>query len=198
MASYSSCLINGQYLVDFYIPHPSDYRYNAILNQRFWLQYHSRDKPIPHQQTLICSVLLTHPKPMLIAINSSLFATISTLLTRTHSFMVRSNSLPSTNGRVVTESVNSTGIYLNPTAISITTQFHVLMCRPIQSMSMPAHTPLLLCYFRICTSFVGATRISHNHQLEHIPLTKGLGYADAPNIFFSFLYTTFWGGHDKV
>ena len=42
MASYSSCLVDGRYLVDFYIPHPSDYRYNAI-NQRFWLQYHSRD-----------------------------------------------------------------------------------------------------------------------------------------------------------
>ena len=42
MASYSSCLVDGRYLVDFYISHPSDYRYNAI-NQRFWLQYHSRD-----------------------------------------------------------------------------------------------------------------------------------------------------------
>ena len=40
-ASYSSCLVDGRYLVDFYISHPSDYRYNAI-NQRFWLQYHSR------------------------------------------------------------------------------------------------------------------------------------------------------------
>ena len=42
MASYSSCLVDGRYLVDFYISHPSDYRYNAI-NQSFWLQYHSRD-----------------------------------------------------------------------------------------------------------------------------------------------------------
>ena len=42
MASYSLCLIDGRYLVDFYISHPSDYRYNAI-NQHFWLQYHSWD-----------------------------------------------------------------------------------------------------------------------------------------------------------
>jgi hypothetical protein len=42
MASYFSCLINGQYLVDFYISHRSDYQYNAI-NKHFWLQYHSQD-----------------------------------------------------------------------------------------------------------------------------------------------------------
>jgi hypothetical protein len=42
MASYPSCLIDGRYLVDFYISHPSDYRYNAI-NKRFWFQYHSQD-----------------------------------------------------------------------------------------------------------------------------------------------------------
>ncbi len=42
MASYPSCLIDGRYLVDFYISHPSDSLYNAI-NKRFWLQYHNRD-----------------------------------------------------------------------------------------------------------------------------------------------------------
>ncbi len=42
MATYSSCLIDGQYLVDFYISHPSDYRYITI-NKRFWLQYPSQD-----------------------------------------------------------------------------------------------------------------------------------------------------------
>jgi hypothetical protein len=42
MVSYYSCLVDGRYLVDFYISHPSDYRYNAI-NQHFWLQYHSWD-----------------------------------------------------------------------------------------------------------------------------------------------------------
>jgi hypothetical protein len=42
MVSYSSCLVGGQYLVDFYISHPSNYRYNAI-NKRFWLQYRSQD-----------------------------------------------------------------------------------------------------------------------------------------------------------
>ena len=42
MASYSSCLVDGRYLVEFYISHPSDSHYNAI-NKRFWLQYHSQD-----------------------------------------------------------------------------------------------------------------------------------------------------------
>jgi hypothetical protein len=35
-----SCLQDGRFLVDFYILHYSDVRYNAI-NQRYWLQYHS-------------------------------------------------------------------------------------------------------------------------------------------------------------
>ena len=39
---YSSCLVDGQYLVDFYISHPSNYQYNAI-NKHFWLQYCSQD-----------------------------------------------------------------------------------------------------------------------------------------------------------
>ena len=42
MSLYSSCLVDGRYLVDFYIAHPSNSWYNAI-NKRFWLQYHSRD-----------------------------------------------------------------------------------------------------------------------------------------------------------
>ncbi len=47
MASYSSCLVDGQYLVDFYISHPSDYQYN-VINKCFWLQYHSQDKIVHH------------------------------------------------------------------------------------------------------------------------------------------------------
>jgi hypothetical protein len=39
---YSSCLMDGRYLVDFYLPHPSDLRYNAI-NRRFLLQHHSQE-----------------------------------------------------------------------------------------------------------------------------------------------------------
>ncbi len=34
--------MDGRYLVDFYLPHPSDFRYNAI-NKWFWLQYHSQE-----------------------------------------------------------------------------------------------------------------------------------------------------------
>ena len=42
MASYLLCLVDGRYLVDFYISHPSDYWY-SVINRRFWLQYHSQD-----------------------------------------------------------------------------------------------------------------------------------------------------------
>ncbi len=143
MASYSSCLVDGRYLVDFYISHPSDYRYNAI-NQCFWLQYHSQDDILANSTSAntLCFALLTHLKPTLMVTNSdsSLFANMSTSLIWTHSFTVRSTSLLSTNERVVTESVKSNGISSNFIAISITTQFRVLMCRPIPFMSMPAHT----------------------------------------------------------
>jgi hypothetical protein len=139
MASYSSCLVDGRYLVDFYISHPSDYRYNAI-NQRFWLQYHSRGDILANSTS--ANTHLLRPTDTLIVTNSSLFVNMSTSLIRTHSFTVRSISLSSTNERVVTESVKSNGISSNPIAISITTQFHVLMCRPIPFMSMPAHTLL--------------------------------------------------------
>ena len=40
-SSYPSCLNNGKYIVEFFISHPADFRYNAI-NQRFWLQYHNQ------------------------------------------------------------------------------------------------------------------------------------------------------------
>lgn len=42
MALYPSCLQDGKFLVDFYVPHTSDARYNGI-NQRFWLQYHHQN-----------------------------------------------------------------------------------------------------------------------------------------------------------
>jgi hypothetical protein len=42
MSLYPSCLVDSHYLVDFYLPHPSDFRFNAI-NKQFWLQYHSHD-----------------------------------------------------------------------------------------------------------------------------------------------------------
>ena len=141
MASYSSCLVDGRYLIDFYISHPSDYRYNAI-NQRFWLQYHSRDDILANSTSANTHllVLLIHQKPTLLDTNSFPFVHISTSLIRTHSSMVRLTSPLSTNERVVTESVNSNGIYSNPTVISITTPFRVLMYRHILFMLMPAHT----------------------------------------------------------
>ena len=46
-----SCLQDGRFLLDFYILHPSDVRYNAT-NQRYWLQYH----PIGQLTTPMTSV----------------------------------------------------------------------------------------------------------------------------------------------
>ena len=40
LALHPSCLQDGRFLVDFYIPHSSDVRFNH-LNQRFWLQYYA-------------------------------------------------------------------------------------------------------------------------------------------------------------
>ena len=42
MSSYSSCLTNGRFIVDFYLGHPDDFRQSAI-NQRFWLHYLHQD-----------------------------------------------------------------------------------------------------------------------------------------------------------
>jgi hypothetical protein len=39
---YPSCTLDGRFLFDFYICHPSDWRYNAV-NQRYWIQYHGRE-----------------------------------------------------------------------------------------------------------------------------------------------------------
>ena len=44
IALYPSCLQDGRFLVDFYMPHPSDVRYNTI-NQHYWLQYCTREAP---------------------------------------------------------------------------------------------------------------------------------------------------------
>ncbi len=39
---YPSALQDGRFLVEFYVLHPSDVRYNAT-NQRYWLQYSEQD-----------------------------------------------------------------------------------------------------------------------------------------------------------
>ena len=39
ISSYPACLQDGKFLVEFYIGHTADVRYNAI-NQRYWIQYH--------------------------------------------------------------------------------------------------------------------------------------------------------------
>jgi hypothetical protein len=41
---YPPCLQDGRFLVEFYMAHPADARYNAI-NQRYWLQYCDHNSP---------------------------------------------------------------------------------------------------------------------------------------------------------
>ena len=42
MSHYPSCTLDGRFLFEFYVCHPSDWRHNAV-NQRYWLQLHSVD-----------------------------------------------------------------------------------------------------------------------------------------------------------
>jgi hypothetical protein len=39
---YPSCTLDGQFLFEFYICHPSDWRYNAV-NQCYWIQFHGQN-----------------------------------------------------------------------------------------------------------------------------------------------------------
>lgn len=47
IGAYPSCLQTDRFLVDFYIMHPADIRYNAT-NQRYWLQYHTHHDVSDH------------------------------------------------------------------------------------------------------------------------------------------------------
>jgi hypothetical protein len=40
MSLHPSCFQDGRFIVEFYIPHAGDVRYNCV-NKRFWLQYHT-------------------------------------------------------------------------------------------------------------------------------------------------------------
>ena len=40
MVVHPNCLLDGKFLVDFYIQHPDDSKYNAV-NQRYWMEYHT-------------------------------------------------------------------------------------------------------------------------------------------------------------
>jgi hypothetical protein len=42
MSLYPSCMLDGRFLFEFYICHPSDWRCNAV-NQRYWIQYHGQN-----------------------------------------------------------------------------------------------------------------------------------------------------------
>jgi hypothetical protein len=91
----------------------------------------------------------------------------------------------------VTESVNSNGLYSNPTAFSITTPFRVLMCRPILFLSMPAHTLPSTALLSHLHFLVSAARSSHP-PVSACPVTKGPGFCLRPR-FFLFYTTHFWG-----
>ena len=43
MKMHPNCVVDGTFLVDFYILHPDDRTYNAP-NQRYWLEYHEKDQ----------------------------------------------------------------------------------------------------------------------------------------------------------
>ena len=51
-----SCLQDGRFLVDFYVQHTDDSRFNAI-NQRFWLQYHQRNDILLPSAPLECHLI---------------------------------------------------------------------------------------------------------------------------------------------
>ena len=42
MLLYPSCMLDGRFIFEFYVCHPSDWRYNAV-NQRYWIQYHEKN-----------------------------------------------------------------------------------------------------------------------------------------------------------
>ena len=42
MSLYPSCMLDGRFLFEFYICHPSDWCYNAV-NQCYWIQYHGQN-----------------------------------------------------------------------------------------------------------------------------------------------------------
>jgi hypothetical protein len=63
MLLYASCLQDGRFLVEFYICHPSDSRFNAI-NQRFWLQYHTDSELLSPLSTT--ETHLVHPSDTLV------------------------------------------------------------------------------------------------------------------------------------
>jgi len=55
---YPSCTLDGRFLFEFYICHPTDWRYNAV-NQRYWIQFHGREDI--HHPTLSSETHLVRP-----------------------------------------------------------------------------------------------------------------------------------------
>jgi hypothetical protein len=144
MGSYPSCLDDRLYAVDFYIAHPSDFRYNAI-NQRFWLQYHSKtDLSGP------CSSSSTHlicPSD-----TSKAYAKCHKLLqfhrflnlTHTDTYIHGPFDVATVNGRKIrkvgTGYVNLAGISFDPRPTCFTAHFHLLQFNPTRFMWITAPT----------------------------------------------------------
>ena len=137
---------------------------------------------------------------MLIVTNSSLFANTSTSLIRTHSFMVRSILLLSTNERVVTESVKSNGISSNHCNL-----YH----NPIPRFDVPtysvhvdagAHTSF---YSAVLASIISSSAQREHHTPKVTASTidkRSWFFLLMPQFFSSFYSTThFWApkGCDK-
>ena len=57
---YPSCLQDGRFLVEFYVAHHDDTRYNAI-NQRFWLQYHKQSDVVVPSSPVDCHLIRPSP-----------------------------------------------------------------------------------------------------------------------------------------
>ena len=136
MALYPSCLEDGRYIVDFYISHPSDFRFNAI-NQRFWVQYHAHDDLTgPCTSSTTRTPLVPTPR----GINSSLFGSASISLIRIRISTVLLTSAHSTAGRVTIKFVRLIGMFSDRTLPCFTILFHHPMSPHIRSTLMRAPT----------------------------------------------------------
>ncbi len=123
---YTSCLMDGHYLVDFYLPHPLHFVIMwstsgsgpNIIVTRTLLAQHLQGIPITfgHQR---------HLMPTLTDTTSSLTASFWTSLTWTLIFLDHSTLLPFTVARVATGFLRALGTSWSPTLICFTTQFHV-------------------------------------------------------------------------
>jgi hypothetical protein len=134
MQSYPLCLDNRQYAIDFYIAHPSDFRYNGIYQHASGCNTIAR--PIC-QGCALCLVRTssappTHPKLMLSATSSFHYIVSSILLTQIHTSIVLLTSPLLMAGKVWTR-------YVNPTGISFDLRPKCLFHDPLPPSAVPSY-----------------------------------------------------------